>query len=83
MNIETHLNYVFEKNAMEIHEKEKGIVYNYTYNKGIFFNKLVSKGKCIVLNRKYDRSKDCDILTIEDIETKNKYTGTIFNIVLN
>ena len=83
MNIETHLNQIFEKAAMETHEKEKGIVYNYTYYKGLFFDEFVCKGKCIVLNRKYDKGADCDVLTIEDIETKNRYTDTMFNITLD
>lgn len=75
-SIESQLDNVFNEAAQEKGQRLKGKNYNYTYKNGVFFDQIVSTGICRILAIKYSRKFDCDIISIQDINS-----GMIYNCI--
>lgn len=82
MSVEQHLDNVFSEGAKLKEEKMKGKIYTYKLYNGSFMDNLAQSGQCIVLSREYDRDLDCDVITVEDCDTKEKFAADQFALHL-
>lgn len=83
-NVETRLIKLFTEAAKQKEESMKGKVYDYKLYKGdCFLGELLKKGKCKVVSREYERSIDCDVIGIIDIDTNEKFYASQFALELN
>ena len=78
MGMEAYLDNLFAEGAKEKLKQSEGTIYNYRLTDDNY--RLKKKGRCTVINRYYSSSLDCDILVIEDIDTKERITDHIFNL---
>ena len=83
MTIEQHLNNVFYSAAKQEEEAMRGKIYSYKFfSNNIMSPDLLAEGKCFVISVNYSRTIDCNMITVEDVETHQRYTGNEFRFVL-
>ena len=82
MNINQHLNAIFEEGAKQELKNRENKIFSYKMYSGILERTLTHEGKCIVKNIQYNTCLDCDIYTIEDIKTGKILSCNQFNIKL-
>lgn len=82
MNMNNYLNDLFSDSAKNKLQQQIGKVYNYSikYLSGVASNK--NTGRCIVVDRYYDDFCDCDMIVIEDINTKEQLIINQFELIL-
>lgn len=74
------------KEVEEAKQKEKFMkvkTYSYKLYTGGLLNKLISQGKCKVLERRYNKDFDCDVFVVMDIDTKEKLIANQYAIKLS
>lgn len=82
MNLETFMTENFSDHAKEVETQMKGKQYTYALSNASENYKVYKQGICKVIERHYNRSLDCDIITIEDITTGEQFTKNQFEINL-
>ena len=84
MTVEQHLDNVFYEAAKRFERDSKDVLYKYSfYSRDIMCPKLVASGLGHIIVVRYDRGLDCDVYTLEDVITKERYTGNQFRFELN
>ena len=84
MTINQHLDNVFYDAAKRFEDDAKGVLYNYKfYNSNIMCPELIASGAGYIIGVRYDRGLDCNVYTLEDATTKERYTGNQFRFELN
>ena len=81
MGVETFLDNLFTSGAREKLNNSKNKVFNYTLLSEDFSKKEKS-GKAIMTHCYYSRSLDCNVITVEDIDTNESITANTFRLVL-
>lgn len=82
MSLESFMTANFEKAARERETEMKGKKYTYKLFSGRFMDNLCAQGICVVLSRKYELSCDCDIITVQDVDTLKVIIGNQFSLIL-
>lgn len=80
MSIESFMTANFSNYAKEQERRMRGKRYKYALLDNSFSN-VIKEGECFVNSRRYDLSIDCDILTVTDCDTQEKFSANQF--VLN
>ena len=80
-NIEAHLDMVFEEAAKSIQSRHTGKVLSYRLYDDSMCN-LIKEGKCTVTSCTYNRSLDCNVYDITDIDTGEKISAHQFRLEL-
>ena len=81
-NVETHLTNVFEEAAREIESSYDGKVLQYKlYDNNM--HKVIKEGKCVVNSCRYSLSLDCDVYSVTDVDTGERFSGHQFRLILS
>ena len=84
MTMEQHLDNVFHNAAKDYEKATRGKLFEYKfYSNNIMSPELIAKGRGYIVSCNYSRSVDCNIYTIEDADTGERYTGNQFRFYLN
>lgn len=67
-SIETFLDNLFTNHAEEVRRSMKGKTYEYKLLSDDYF-KVVKTGKCHILGYSYSKQLDCNVYTVQDVET--------------
>ena len=83
MTTNQHLDNVFYEAVKRFENNAKEVLYNYKfYNSDIMCPELIASGTGYIINVRYDRGLDCNVYTLEDATTKERYTGNQFRFGL-
>ena len=81
-NVETHLNQVFEESARDIQSYYTDKIVQYKlYDNDMC--KVIKEGRCTVNSCSYSRSVDCNVYTVTDVDTGEKFSGHQFRLRLS
>lgn len=80
MSVERYLDSVFSQSAKDQLNYQRGKLFEYRLLNDNY--QPIRTGKCHVINRRYMRSIDCDMITIDDIETGDKIVEHQFKLDL-
>lgn len=80
MDKEAYLDQVFSQGAKDQLAYAKGKIFNYNLLDDNY--QVIKTGRCSVENRYYDKSIDCDVITIKDLDTEEFITEHQFKLDL-